>query len=97
MQELQVRAAKAEKTMMNHKYDQENFARQQTTATKNLNDTLNKLAAAILNGAGSVITQDRPPDPPQHRGWRIPPSLTSPPLNYNAEKYKSTTIILSCL
>ncbi|KAL1539186.1 hypothetical protein AAHA92_27839 [Salvia divinorum] len=45
--DMQVRAAKTEKKMMSHKFKQENFARQEATVNRNLDDTLTKLTQAI--------------------------------------------------
>ncbi|KAG6432842.1 hypothetical protein SASPL_104430 [Salvia splendens] len=44
---LQQRSAKTEKTVMTHKFDQENFARQQTALNKQLEKTLADLTTAI--------------------------------------------------
>ncbi|KAL1546909.1 hypothetical protein AAHA92_23444 [Salvia divinorum] len=81
--DMQIRAANTDKKMMSHKFEQENFARQQGIINKNLDETLAKLTATITQN------HDRPPDPTVQqqpaRGWKIPPSLTIKPMNYDPE------------
>ncbi|KAG6430626.1 hypothetical protein SASPL_108698 [Salvia splendens] len=85
--EMQLRAAKYEKKMMTHKHEQEAFARQQATTNRNIDESLAKLAATIGNH------QPRPPNSsaPPTRGWAIPPSITTKPVDFNPDNQPKLT------
>lgn len=82
---LQQRAAKTEKTMMSHKFDQENFARQQTA----LNNSLDKTLADLTNAINRRIPVQggATPSPPSARGWKLPPSITTRPIGFDPETH----------
>ncbi|XP_047965871.1 uncharacterized protein LOC125210353 [Salvia hispanica] len=81
----QQRAAKTEKTVMTHNFDQENFARQQTALNKSLDKTLTDLTAAIKQQIPIQIGQ--PPSPSPSRGWKFPPSITVKPFGFDPESH----------
>ncbi|XP_042017749.1 uncharacterized protein LOC121765611 [Salvia splendens] len=82
---LQQRSAKTEKTVMTHKFDQENFARQQAALNKQLEKTLADLTTAINRRIPVQINAT--PSPPVSRGWTLPPSITVKPVGFDPETH----------
>ncbi|KAG6400799.1 hypothetical protein SASPL_137642 [Salvia splendens] len=92
--DMQLGQAKYEKKMMAHKHDQEDIARQQTIVNRNINDSLNNLAASLrLRTAPQPVTEGIAP---ATRGWTLPPSITTKLVNFNPDSHPKLTSGAPC-
>ncbi|XP_042035274.1 uncharacterized protein LOC121781613 [Salvia splendens] len=87
--DMQLRQAKYEKKMMAHKHEQEAAVRQQTIVNRNINDALTNLAASLRTKTALQQVVENPA--PSTRGWALPPSITTQPIDFDAESYPKLT------
>lgn len=87
--DMQLRQAKYEKKMMAHKHDQEDFARQQTIVNRNINEALTNLVASLRAKPGNQLVTEA--TAPTTRGWSLPPSITTIPVDFDPDSQPKLT------